>query len=104
MKSIASFRSMSSAVAYVLGTQADHYYTITEHAEWVADDISNMEPFTPEQLAEHGMAGITDTLAAFAMGGDEVAAVTLGNEAHLGSILAHYTRSGEIVRFVAIPK
>lgn len=102
---IAVFRSMLSAVAYVLGDNADHHFEMVENTQtraFILADISSIPAFTPEQLADPLAAGIASTFVDFALGEDStVAGVTLGSEAHYGFILSHYTREGEIIRFVA---
>ena len=97
---------MLAALAYVLAENADHYFSMTENAETVKDDISRLPTFDTQEMEHPQAAGICGTLAEFAAQDDStdttVCGVTVDSEMHYGSILAHYTRSGDIVRFVAI--
>lgn len=91
----AAFLSMLDAVGFVMGGDAGHYFILTEDAETVATDVGGVEANEVTPL-------IASTLAEYAVAADTVVGVSVDSECHFGSILAHYTTNGEIVRFVAI--
>lgn len=94
---IVVFSSMLAAIAHVVGEDASHYFTITENRAYVTLDVEGLP-----NGAGYMNADIASTLAAWAMNDSRTTGVIVGSEAHYGSIIAHYTETGEIVRFLAI--
>lgn len=102
MNNPVAFRSMLSAVAFILGEDSDQYFSMVENRQWVADAIEELPSWTPEDMKKPGMAEICGTLMDYAVKSPDVVGVSVDSEKHMGCILAHYTHRGEIVRFVAI--
>lgn len=82
-----------------------HYFTCTEVAGVYGTDSASdgLSCAVERLLLEPSLsADMTSTLLDCSMGSDDVAAVCVGTEEHLGYIIMHYTTRGDIVRFVAI--
>lgn len=92
---VATFLSMLDAIGFVMGKDAGQYFTLTEDSETVRMDVGGIEAreVTPE---------IASTLADYAMDNPRVVGVSVDSECHFGSVLAHYSNDGDILRFVAI--
>lgn len=92
------FPSYLEALAFAAqGAGPQIFECISDDAShgWVTQHVQAMPPETIT-------ADIASTLAAWAMRDSRTTGVYVGCEADLGSVIAHYTESGDIVRFIAL--
>lgn len=96
------FRSMLSALAYVVGADADHYFTLHENRRHIDDCLAGLVPLDETDTPDSLKPQIVDSLAEYAADTGRCDGCVVSNETHLGVILAHYTDAGDIVRFLAM--
>lgn len=102
MNQIQVFRSMLSAVTYVLGTHGDHAFEV----EAVAASSRLMADLSAA-VAEMEFSGtrceVLDTLDTLYTHTGEAGLYSVASDLLYGYVLVHYTQESQIVRFVAIP-
>jgi hypothetical protein len=106
MRNVQEFRSMLSAIAYTLGEHSDGYFQMEENRGYVTEVVFNALNGSDGMVKDHPRyisPDIALTMIDYQMEDNRVVGMLLQSEAYLGTILAHYTDEGDIVRFVAIP-